>query len=99
MKVDAQGNLFCAAPLGVWVFSPGGTVLDTILVPGQTTNCNWGEPDRKTLYITSGTRVYRIRLAVAGVDEFGGRPAQGYELYANYPNPFNPATTIDMRFP
>jgi sugar lactone lactonase YvrE len=62
MKVDNEGNLFATGPFGVWVFSPDGAVLDTIDVPGQTTNCNWGDDDRKTLYITSGSAVYRIRI-------------------------------------
>ncbi|MCK5078094.1 MAG: SMP-30/gluconolactonase/LRE family protein [Calditrichia bacterium] len=61
MKVDEKGNLFSTGPFGVWVYTPDGTVLDTILVPGQTTNCNWGDVDGKTLYITSGNAVYRVR--------------------------------------
>jgi sugar lactone lactonase YvrE len=65
MKVDAQGNLFVTGPLGVWVLAPNGAVLDTILVPGQTTNCNWGDEDRKSLYITSGNSVYRLRIGDA----------------------------------
>ncbi len=63
MKVDKQGHLFATGPLGVWVYDADGTVLDTIKVPGQTTNCNWGDKDGNTLYITSGTEVYRIRNA------------------------------------
>ena len=97
--MDSAGNLFCAAPLGIWVFGPDGTVLDTILVPGQTTNCNWGDADRKTLYITSGNSVYRIRLAVTGVEEHSSVPGDGYNLYQNYPNPFNPGTKIGFRVP
>ena len=97
MKMDAAGNLFCAGDLGIWVFGPDGTVLDTILVPGQTTNCNWGDADRKTLYITSGNSVYRIRIAVTGVEEHSSVPGDRYILYQNYPNPFNPVTTIGFR--
>ena len=97
MKMDAAGNLFCAGPLGIWVFGSNGAVLDTVLVPGQTTNCNWGDADRKTLYITSGNSVYRIRLAVTGVEEHSSVPGDGYNLYQNYPNPFNPSTKIGFR--
>jgi gluconolactonase len=97
MKKDAAGNLFCAGDLGIWVFGPDGTVLDTILVPGQTTNCNWGDADRKTLYITSGNSVYRIRIAVTGVEEHSSVPGDRYILYQNYPNPFNPGTKIGFR--
>lgn len=62
MKTDSNGNLFATGPFGVWVYSPEGVLLDTIKVPGQTTNCNWGDEDRKTLYITSGSAVYRIKI-------------------------------------
>jgi gluconolactonase len=100
MKVDAAGNTFCSGPLGVWVFAPNGTVLDTILVPGQTANCNWGDADRKTLYITASTAVYRIRLTTAtGIKNRGSVFNGVFQLYTNYPNPFNPKTTIEFSIP
>jgi len=97
MKVDSSGNLFCTGPLGVWVFSPEGDLLDTILVPINPTNCNWGNEDRKTLYITAGNSVYRIRIEpVTGVEkEYNS--LDKFELYQNYPNPFNPITNIGFR--
>ena len=97
MKADAAGNVFCTGPLGVWVFSPGGITLDTIPVPGQTSNCNWGDASRKTLYITSGGSVYRIRLTTTGVEDDSPREGQLDELRGNYPNPFNPRTTIQYQ--
>ncbi len=70
MKVDSQGNLYCSGPAGIWIFSPEGKHLGTIK-PGETpANCNWGDADRKTLYITAETSVYRIKLAVEGEKVF-----------------------------
>jgi sugar lactone lactonase YvrE len=60
MKVDSQGLLYCTGPLGVWIFDSEGTVIDTIEVPGQTTNCNWAGKDQSTLYVTSGDAVYKL---------------------------------------
>ena len=94
MKIDSSGNVFCAGPLGIWIFAPDGTFLDTILVPINPSNCNWGDADRKTLYITAGSNVYKIRLApITKVKDKGYLPGD-YKLYQNYPNPFNPTTKI-----
>jgi gluconolactonase len=65
MKLDAHGNLYCAGPGGVWVFSPDGAHLGTIKTPETPANCNWGD-DGKTLYITAETGLYRIKTAVEG---------------------------------
>ncbi len=68
MKVDSKGNLYCAGPGGLWVFSPEGKHLGTIK-PGETpANCNWGE-GRHTLFITAVTGLYRIKLPVEGKKE------------------------------
>jgi gluconolactonase len=99
MKTDPDGNIYCTGPQGVWIFSPEGTLLDTIHVPGSPSNCNWGDADRKTLYITGGNSLYRIRLAaITGVKDHGSIPVN-YKLYQNYPNPFNPNTTIRFSLP
>jgi gluconolactonase len=63
MKTDPAGNLYCTGPGGVWVISQDGKLLDKIATPETPTNCNWGDSDRRTLYITAQTSVYRIRLA------------------------------------
>lgn len=96
MKVDGAGNLFSAGPLGIWVFAADGHVLDTILVPGQTTNCNWGDNDRKTLYITSGTAVYSVRPNLTGIHDShsGSLVDRRSQILGSFPNPFNPSTRI-----
>jgi gluconolactonase len=96
MKTDEEGYLFSAGPFGIRVYAADGTILDTIEVPGQTTNCNWGDDDRQTLYITSGTAVYKIRIGEPVVSSFN-RKQNISELigqFYSYPNPFSSETTI-----
>jgi len=67
LKVDVEGNVYSTGPGGVWILSPDGKLLGKISVPETATNLAWGESDRKTLYITGSTSLYRIRLKIAGV--------------------------------
>lgn len=66
MKVDEQGNIYTAAPGGVWIFSPQGKLLAQITVPERVGNVAWGGSDRKTLYIAASTSIYRVKLNIPG---------------------------------
>jgi gluconolactonase len=66
MKVDVEGNIYSAGPGGVWIISPEGKALATIDMPERVSNVAWGGPDRKTLYITASSSVYRVKLLIAG---------------------------------
>jgi gluconolactonase len=66
MKVDVEGNIYSAGPGGVWIFSPDGKPLGTIVMPERVSNLAWAGPDRKTLYITASSSVYRVRLTISG---------------------------------
>jgi len=97
MKIDPKGNIYCSGPNGVWIISPAGVYLDKIAMETPS-NCNWGDADRKTLYITAGSSLYRIRLAVStGVRDHGSLLPGSLKLYPNYPNPFNPETLISYQ--
>jgi len=99
MEMDCNGNLYSSGPGGVWIYQPDGTLLDKIAVPEQTTNVAWGDSARNTLYITSGTSIYSITLNATGVQTGINKPRKtelpdALELFGNFPNPFNPVTTI-----
>jgi gluconolactonase len=64
-KVDRQGNIFGARPGGLSVIAPDGTLLGTIDTGRPTSNVAWGE-DGRTLFITGGGSVYRLRLTTSG---------------------------------
>ncbi len=67
MKVDRQGNIYGTGPGGVWIITPQGKHLGTIVVPEIPANLAWGDADGKTLYMTARTGLYRIRLNIEGV--------------------------------
>jgi gluconolactonase len=67
IKVDQKGNLYVSAPGGLWVISPEGKHLGTIITPRHAHNFNWGDADGKTLYLCARNALYRIRLNIAGV--------------------------------
>ncbi len=67
IKVDKEGNLYGAAPGGVWIISPAGKHIVTVHVPERVGNLAWGDKDGKALYITASTSIYRIRLNIPGV--------------------------------
>jgi len=66
MKVDVEGNIYSAGPGGVWIFTPEGKPLATILVPGRVANVAWAGADRKMLYITGSEGIFRVHLKIAG---------------------------------
>ena len=67
MKVNVNGEIVTSAPGGVCVISPDGKIVERISVPETTTNVAFGERDRKTLFITAGSTVYRIRMKTPGL--------------------------------
>jgi len=50
----------------VEVFAPDGSKHGDINVASSPTNVAFGGADRKTLYITAGSRLYSIKLNVPG---------------------------------
>ena len=77
IKVDQQGNLYLSGPGGLWILSPAGTHLGTIITPKHPHNMAWGGADGKTLYMTAQGTLYRMPLKIAGI-----RPGDDQKLAA-----------------
>jgi gluconolactonase len=67
IKVDREGNLYVSGPGGLWVLSPGGKHLGTIITPKHAHNLAWGDDDARTLYICARNTLYRMPLKIPGV--------------------------------
>jgi len=67
MKVDQKGNLYSTGPGGVWIMSPDGKHIGTIMTPESPANLAFGDADGKTLYLCARTGLYRIRLKIPGI--------------------------------
>jgi gluconolactonase len=67
MKIDKAGNLYVSGPGGLWILSPEGKHLGTIVPPKHTHNFAWGDADGKTLYLCARSGLYRIKLNIEGV--------------------------------
>jgi gluconolactonase len=81
ITIDSAGNVICAAGLnasrgtsetldtkpGVHVISPAGKRIGYIPINEDTiTNVAFGGPDMKTLYVTAGKTLFKVRMAVPG---------------------------------
>ncbi len=66
MKVDIEGNIYCTGPGGFWIMDPAGRCLARVLPPELPANLAWGGADRKSLFLTARTGLYRVRLEIAG---------------------------------
>jgi len=67
MKVDQRGNLYVSGPGGLWILSPEGEHLGTIIGPKHPHNMAWGEEDGKTLYLCAQSGLYKMRLNIPGI--------------------------------
>ena len=66
MKTDIEGNVYCTGPGGIQVFQPDGKYMGLIYMKEVVSNFCFGDSDRKTLYITAGPSVFKLRVKIAG---------------------------------
>ena len=65
LAVDVEGRLFATGPGGVHVLTPEGRSLGRIDTGAAAANCTFGE-DGRTLFITSGAFLARVRTLTRG---------------------------------
>ena len=63
MRADADGRLWVTGGDGVHVYAPDGSAAGHVPVPEMVTNLEFAGPDRRDLYITATSSLYRIRTA------------------------------------
>lgn len=61
MRLDSKGNIYSSGPNGIWIISPEGKHLGTIVTPESVANLSFGDPDFKTIYLGGKTSIYKIR--------------------------------------
>ena len=70
MTVTTDGRIVAAGDSegkgAVLILSPAGKILAAIPMPENPTNVEFGGDDRKTLYITAGKSLYRIKTTMTG---------------------------------
>jgi gluconolactonase len=69
LKVDRLGNIYASGPGGLWIISPEGKHLGTIVGPEHPHNLTWGGKDRRTLYLAAQTGLYRISVNIPGAGQ------------------------------
>lgn len=67
MAVDVEGNLYFTTGLGVEIISPEGKHRGLVAFPEQPANVTFAGPDRKTMYVTARTGLYRVAMPIAGL--------------------------------
>jgi gluconolactonase len=66
MTIDVKGNIYLTGK-GVTIFDKHGRQIGNIAVPEPwTANVCFGGADRKSLFITASTGLYRMRMRVTG---------------------------------
>ena len=66
MTVDNKGNIYITAR-SISVYNPAGTKIGTIEVPEQPSNVCFGGRNKQTLFITTRSSLYSVRMRVSGM--------------------------------
>jgi gluconolactonase len=66
IAVDSQGRVYVGIATGVQVFSPKGDALGVIPTSQRPQNLAFAGPDKKTLYLTGGSAMFKVQMLAQG---------------------------------
>jgi gluconolactonase len=71
IAVDSEGRVYVGTQPGVQIFSKSGQYLGTIPTSQRPQNLAFAGPDKKTLYLTGGSALFKVQMLAQG---YKGRP-------------------------
>jgi gluconolactonase len=66
LRVDVEGNVWTSAGDGIHVLAPDATELGRIVLPEEASNCTFGGPDGRHLFITATSTLWSIEVGIRG---------------------------------
>ena len=63
-RVTTDGHVLTSAQDGIHIYSPAAELLGKILVPEKVSNCAFGGPDGRRLFITASSSLYAIDVRI-----------------------------------
>ncbi|GIL40490.1 SMP-30/gluconolactonase/LRE family protein [Roseiterribacter gracilis] len=66
LATDSEGHIYCAAARGIIVLNPDGSWIGMLPLPEAATDLAWDGADRRTLWITTLTGLFRVTTWIAG---------------------------------
>jgi gluconolactonase len=65
-RIAETGHLVTSSASGLQVFTAAGEPIGRIDLPEKTSNCVFGGPDGRTLFVTASSSLYRVPMKVRG---------------------------------